>query len=74
MTNRRCILCDYVEGHGNSYITTPQGWNKIRWDEKSAGYICYDCDKHTPFPILNKSFNVTPFIQACKEQTPLPAT
>jgi hypothetical protein len=75
--NNRCILCDYVEGHGNSYIITNQGFNKVQWDKQSAGYICYDCKKHSSMS-FNTSFKVKdfhrldPVFQASEKQAPMP--
>lgn len=40
----RCVICDYLEGHGSELHDIPNRWNKrVKWRTKHNEYQCDDC-------------------------------
>lgn len=42
----RCVICDYLQGHGSELLDIPNKWNKrVKWRERYKEFQCDDCFK-----------------------------
>ena len=40
----RCVICDYLEGHGSELHDIPNRWNKrVKWRPTHKEFQCDDC-------------------------------